>query len=273
MCGIKKVLDLEPYNIKMSKKIFAAASILLVGIVAVIALHSNAKPSNEDFLSLFSEDLSEEAGAFLYFLATYGKEYSTKEEFLFRFSTFGRNYLKVKELNAASSSATFAINQFSDLADEEYRETYLGLSRREIPHGEAYESKLITFETDDLPDTIDWREHGAVNPVQDQGKCGSCWAFSAVAAVEGSTVSVGGGELVKISEQELVDCTRNNQYHNYGCKGGMMDNALDYVWDEKGLNQEKDYPYDAIDGSCWRTYKDRRDPITGWRYIKHQDQA
>ena len=35
-----------------------------------------------------------------------------------------------------------------------------------------------------LPLTIDWRENGAVNPIQDQGHCGSCWAFAATAAVE-----------------------------------------------------------------------------------------
>ena len=50
---------------------------------------------------------------------------------------------------------------------------------------------------------VDWRTQGAVNSVQDQGFCGSCWAFSSIAAIEGSDFLVN-GSLQKLSEEQLV---------------------------------------------------------------------
>lgn len=94
---------------------------------------------------------------------------------------------------------------------------------------------------------VDWRQNGVVNEVQDQGHCGSCWAFSATSAIE-SIYAIKYTTLYKLSEQNLVDCsTSNNQ-----CSGGWMDWAMDDLIKLQNGTQNllKDYPNRAMDQAC-----------------------
>jgi C1A family cysteine protease len=76
---------------------------------------------------------------------------------------------------------------------------------------------------------------------------GCCWAFSAVAATEGIT-QLSTGKLISLSEQELVDCDTSGE--DQGCNGGLMDDAFEFIIQNKGLTTEANYPYQGADGAC-----------------------
>ena len=76
--------------------------------------------------------------------------------------------------------------------------------------------------------TIDWISKGIVTSIKDQGDCGSCWAFSALGAMESALKKKTGTET-DLSEQELVDCASDDVYGNAGCNGGWMSSAFEYV--------------------------------------------
>lgn len=97
-----------------------------------------------------------------------------------------------------------------------------------------------------IPESMDWRLHGAVTGVKDQSYCGSCWAFSATGALEGQYFRKS-NVLVSLSEQEMIDCT--SQYANHGCNGGLPDRAYLYAM-QNGVENEASYPYSGVLGVC-----------------------
>ncbi|XP_073962965.1 cathepsin L-like proteinase [Choristoneura fumiferana] len=82
----------------------------------------------------------------------------------------------------------------------------------------------------------------------DQAQCGSCWAFSSTAAVEGALARSNGGRILDLSEQALVDCAWG--FGNRGCHGGDMQMAFMYLT-KHGISLDEEYgPYLEQDGLC-----------------------
>ncbi|KAK3143411.1 hypothetical protein QOZ80_4AG0299980 [Eleusine coracana subsp. coracana] len=180
-------------------------------------------------------------------LAQHGRAYNALGEYDRRFRVFWDNLKFVDAHNARADEHGYRLgmNAFADLTNDEFRATYLGA--KPVQRNRAAEERYRHDGVEALPDSVDWRTKGAVAPVKNQGQCGSCWAFSAVSAVESINQLVT-GKMITLSEQELVDCSTNGG--NSGCNGGLMDDAFDFIIKNGGIDTEDDYPYKAVDGKC-----------------------
>ncbi|TYZ63635.1 hypothetical protein PybrP1_008998 [[Pythium] brassicae (nom. inval.)] len=98
---------------------------------------------------------------------------------------------------------------------------------------------------------VDWSTSPCVASPQNQGQCGSCWAFATVAAVEaGQCLAKGDKTLIKYSEQQLTSCDTEK---NLGCNGGAPAYAYQYI-QKNGLCTLSAYPYSSggsgTNGAC-----------------------
>nr|QFG74498.1 MAG: papain family cysteine protease [Megaviridae environmental sample] len=177
---------------------------------------------------------------FNHFIKKYSKEYKTDNEYWSRYSQFESNVKHINTVNSKKLSYSLGINQYADLSFNEFNDLYLTPFRHNNKNYNVHKS-MNTY----LPTSVDWRADNMVTDVKDQGQCGSCWAFSAIAAMEGQH-SKNTSNLVSLSEQNLVDCDTTC----YGCNGGWMNNAMEYVINNKGIDTENSYPYTGNDGVC-----------------------
>ncbi|KVH97058.1 Cysteine peptidase, asparagine active site-containing protein [Cynara cardunculus var. scolymus] len=159
----------------------------------------------------------------------HGKTYEHAQEEESRLVNFRRSLKYVLEKNSKRKSEKehmVGLNKFADLSNEEFKETYLSKVK-------GSNSNKLKMKGDGIKKNT---------------TAGSCWAFSVVGAIE-SAHALDTGELIRLSEQELVDCDN----YDYGCNGGNMDTAFRWVIKNGGIDTEADYPYtsgNGYDGKC-----------------------
>jgi len=178
---------------------------------------------------------------FMEHVSAHGLSFGTKEEYVFRLGEFAKKDAAINKINEEEANFTVGHNFMSTWTHAEYKRL-LGYK------GAETNANVVTLE-ETAETSVDWRTKGAVNPVKNQAQCGSCWAFSATFANEGAHF-LKAGELISLSEQELVSCDTNSM----GCNGGLQSYAFRYL-ESHGQNTESNYPYSSGHGVTGRCNK------------------
>lgn len=94
--------------------------------------------------------------------------------------------------------------------------------------------------------SFDLRDVNGVSAVKDQGSCGSCWAFAAMASIESSNLLLNKKEA-DLSEQSLVNCVKDSK----GCNGGWYHYAFNWLINNNiEATSENELSYRANEATC-----------------------
>ncbi|GFP79707.1 senescence-specific cysteine protease sag39 [Phtheirospermum japonicum] len=194
-------------------------------------------------------------------MSEFGRTYKDEAEKAMRLNIFEENVAYIESFNRAGAKPyKLAVNKFADMTTDEFQASLNGY-KMEFHQNSPINSSFRYADFTEGVDSLDWREKGAVTDVKYQGRCGSCWAFSSVAAIEGIN-QITTGELVSLSEQQLLDCDTNG-----GCGGGTMEGAFDYVISNQGLATETNYPYEEFKDTCKTMGSTPVAKITGYEKV------
>jgi len=209
------------------------------------------------------------------FVLEFEKVYSEEERAL-RKEVFAQNMAFIEARNAEDHPYKLGVTAFADLTPEEFSD-YLGYRGSTK---DTLDAPLLGTHVADpaasVPESMDWRSKGAVTPVKDQGRCGSCWAFSSTGALEGAW-QLATGKLVSISEQQLVDCAKFS-VGNMGCSGGRQTAAFTYA-EKHTMVTEDSYPYEGKSGTFKHCNADKGTAaipdgdVTGYKQVAHSEDA
>ncbi|XP_017777460.1 PREDICTED: digestive cysteine proteinase 1 [Nicrophorus vespilloides] len=202
------------------------------------------------------------------FVNKHGKQYSNMEHFK-RKEVFRQNIRYIHAHNRQRKSFTMSVNHLADRTPVELKALRGRINSGGYNGGDKF--PYTNIKADQLPTQFDWRIYGAVTPVKDQSVCGSCWSFGTIGAIEGAYFLKNGGNLVRLSQQALVDCSWG--YGNNGCDGGEDFRAYQWMLKHGGVPTEEEYgPYLGQDGYCHVNNVTLTAKITGYVNVTSGDE-
>ncbi|PIN18853.1 Cysteine proteinase Cathepsin L [Handroanthus impetiginosus] len=183
-------------------------------------------------------------------MAQYKRSYESKEERQKRFEIFKENVEYIESFNRdGKHTYTLGINEFADLIKEEFLSKYA----RNYKPSSFQSSMSSSFKYENVKHVplerakccYAHREPRTMRKNICHIYSGSCWAFSAVAAIEG-IAKIRSSVLASLSEQHILDCNAAAE----GCLGGRMEPVYEFVMQNGGLASDTDYPYQTSKGTC-----------------------
>lgn len=220
----------------------------------------------QEFVSGVDEHVEK---AFHHFKRKHGVSYNNDKEHEHRLNIFRQNLRYIHSKNRAKLTYTLAVNHLADKTEDElkarrgYRSSGVYNTGKPFPYD-------VPKHKDEIPAQYDWRLFGAVTPVKDQSVCGSCWSFGTIGHLEGAFFLKNGGNLVRLSQQALIDCSW--AYGNNGCDGGEDFRVYQWMLQVGGVPTEEEYgPYLGQDGYCHVNNVTLVAPIKGFVNVTSND--
>jgi hypothetical protein len=222
----------------------------------------------KEFFDSIREIVSSHETLFQEFIQKFQRRYESNEERSYRKAVFLKNHNYITSWNLdPTSTFKLKMNHFGDMEREEFSKIMLPKVKRPESGNGATAIHPPPLHPGALPQQIDWRMDGAVTMVKDQGACGSCWTFGSTGSLEGHW-KLKTGQLVSLSEQQIVDCCWMNWGSDgestFGCNGGYAAPAFQWIQNNNGIATESDYAYLAQDGECRPSDRTSGVQVTGY---------